>query len=88
MTVGLPSSDHIVSQVICQHPLLYIRTVPRQVYCILTKQGLHAGSSNVKIRRRPCISRQIYDSDKKIRLIQIFGGGQYQCWNVSELTDG
>jgi len=35
--VGLPLSDHIVSQVICQHPSLYVRTVQGQMYCILTK---------------------------------------------------
>jgi len=36
-TVGLRLSDHIVSQVICQHPSLYIRTVQGQMYCILSK---------------------------------------------------
>jgi len=35
--VGLPLLDHIVSEVICQHPSSYIRTVQGQVYCILTK---------------------------------------------------
>jgi len=37
MIVGLPLSDHIVCQVICQHPSLYIRTVQGQMYCIMTK---------------------------------------------------
>ena len=36
-TVGLPLSDGIVSQVICQHPSLYIRPVQGQMRCILTK---------------------------------------------------
>ena len=36
-TVGQPLSDHIVSEAICQHPSLYIRTVQGQMYCILTK---------------------------------------------------
>ena len=36
-TVGLRLSEHIVSQVICQHPSLYIRPVQGQMYCILSK---------------------------------------------------
>jgi len=36
-TVGLRLSENIVSQVICQHPSLYIRTVQGQMYCILSK---------------------------------------------------
>ena len=61
-TVGLPLSDHIVSQVICQHPSLHVRIVQGQMFCILTKytvadQMLKFGGSRV-------ISRQIYGVHK------------------------
>jgi len=72
-TVGLPLSDHIVSQVICQHPSLYARTVQGQMCCILTKyavadQMLKLGDGHIyfsaDLQRR-----------QKNRLLQIFGGG-------------
>jgi len=62
-TGGLPLSDHMVSQAICQHPSLYIRTVQHQVYCILTKYTV--ANEMLKVGGGRVFPKEIYVDDKK-----------------------